>query len=770
MLKEIMTIVLTIGVFLICGHSETPAATEEPGKAKQLIAEGEKFCHKGNFELAARSWEQAITLLNPKEDAYLPAVIRLSNAYQSLGHYQRAMTAFQKALPVAGKSNDSYHKALFFSSLGDLYVSLENTKDALRYLEKGESIAIQAKNPHVLANLLNNRGNALTQNEDYQGAAEAYNECLDLIEQSPGTIHEPHLHELKSKVVINLTRVMFQTDDQEAAAALDSALRHIEKLSDSHNKAAALISLSLLIRDTMPATDRSELAPYSLRMLNEAKRIGKDLRDDRIASYAYGYAGQLYEAETRYSEALRLTRSAIFFAQKGHFPEILYLWQWQSGRLFKAGGDIEKAVSAYHSAISTLNPIRGELLREHRSEKNAFYEKVKPVYLGFAELLLKQTETIPDDKSREDKLKKARDIMELLKTAELQDFFQDECVTSVRTKITSPDHAPSHTAILYPILLPDSPVLLLTLPDGMRQVRIPADSERLIKTAKQFQKQLQMTGSDEYQENAKQLYNWLIRPVGNELTTLKIDTLIIAPDGALRLIPFSALHDGNHFLVEKYAVVTVPGITLTDLKPPEGKLVEILANGLSEARHGFSPLPNVPGELENIRTVMGGRILQDKEYTIDNLTREFKNHEYPIVHMATHGVFGGTVKDTFLLTYDDRLTMDRLEQLIDLARFREQQVELLTLSACQTAMGDERAALGLAGVAIKAGVRSVIATLWSVHDESTYVAISEFYRQLKTPGISKAEALQNAQKKLIAHQRYQHPAYWAPFLLIGNWM
>ncbi len=138
--------------------------------------------------------------------------------------------------------------------------------------------------------------------------------------------------------------------------------------------------------------------------------------------------------------------------------------------------------------------------------------------------------------------------------------------------------------------------------------------------------------------------------------------------------------------------------------------------------------------------------------------------------MATHGVFGGTPEESFLLNYDSRLTMNGLEKLISFSRFREKPVELLTLSACQTALGNERAALGLAGVAVKAGVRSAIATLWHVDDEATSLAIREFYRQIREPGISKAQALQNTQKKLIEQRRYWHPLYWGPFLLIGNWM
>ena len=139
--------------------------------------------------------------------------------------------------------------------------------------------------------------------------------------------------------------------------------------------------------------------------------------------------------------------------------------------------------------------------------------------------------------------------------------------------------------------------------------------------------------------------------------------------------------------------------------------------------------------------------------------------------MATHGVFGSNADNTFLLLYDDKLNMNRLSTLIDSGKIDKNRMDLLTLSACQTGMGDERAAMGLAGVAVKAGVRSVLATLWFVDDEATSLVIREFYRQLKTGGdISKATALQNAQKMLLSQKNFYHPAYWGPFLILGSWL
>ncbi len=745
----------------------------------ELIARGEEFYKKGDFEHAALSWEQAIHLMNPEPDTamYSETVMHLANAYQELGYHMKALAVLDNALPYVEKSNDKYSCILILNTLGDVHLSLGNIVESFNYLMKGvkkaQSLAdSDTGKGYFLASSLNNLGNILVADENFQEALTAYDECIKLISQSENAA------DLKSKVLMNLFFARSEISTYEdALAALNDSLAHIRSRQDSHEKAANMISLALLIRKRVQKSKTgnqkselhsSQLTTHRYNLLNEAKQIGSVLQNPVISSYAYGYMGQLYEDRKRYPEALKLTRSAIFLAEQGNYPEILYLWQWQTGRLFKALGRVEQAEKAYTGAIQTLSPIRHELFRGHRLQKDSFKEKVKPVYLGFAELQLMQAETA-DEENRVNRLKQARDTIELLKTAELQDFFQDECITT-REGSESPNHAPPNTALIYPISFQDHLTLLMILPNGMKHVNVPVDSDRLGTMVKQFRKHLQTRTRKLFIPDGRQLFDWLIRPAEPELTAQDVDTLIIAPDGALRLIPFSALLDGRRFLVEKYAVGTIPA-SIGDPWPVEMENIPTLLIGISESVQDFPPLPNVKQELEDIKEIMDARtVLRDQEYTISNITEELKNKEYSVVHIATHGVFGGNYRDSFLLAYDDKLTMNRLEQLISLGRFRENQVELLTLSACQTALGDERAALGLAGVAVKAGAGSAVATLWFVDDEATSVAVREFYRQLRIPGMTKAKALQNTQKKLIAKLRYRHPIYWAPFLLIGNWL
>ena len=209
---------------------------------------------------------------------------------------------------------------------------------------------------------------------------------------------------------------------------------------------------------------------------------------------------------------------------------------------------------------------------------------------------------------------------------------------------------------------------------------------------------------------------------------------MIVPDGALRTIPLAALHDGEQFLVARYAVVTTPGLTLTDPRPLPRERAQLLLNGLTESVQGFAPLPYVAEELQTIHKIYGGTVLQNGQFTLSNMEKGLEQTPYSIVHIASHGQFDSDSEKTFLLTYEGKLSMDKLEQFLGLSKFRTEAVELLTLSACQTAAGDDRAALGLAGVAIKAGARSALATLWTVNDPASALMVSDFYRQLQRPG------------------------------------
>jgi CHAT domain-containing protein len=266
------------------------------------------------------------------------------------------------------------------------------------------------------------------------------------------------------------------------------------------------------------------------------------------------------------------------------------------------------------------------------------------------------------------------------------------------------------------------------------------------------------------------LHDWIMKPVEPELGASGINTLVFVPDGALRTIPMAALYNGSQFLIEKYAVAVTPGLSLTDPRPINRETVKLLSAGLSDSVQGFPALPNVTKELESIQQIYGGKQLLNDQFKISRVEGELKEQPFTILHIASHGTVEKDVNNSFILAYDGKITMDRLGELVGLYKYRNTPLELLTLSACETAAGDDQAALGLAGVAVKAGARSALATLWFIDDAATSDLVTEFYLQLQNPAQSKARALQRAQLSILKDPARQHPSYWAPFLLINNWL
>jgi len=279
--------------------------------------------------------------------------------------------------------------------------------------------------------------------------------------------------------------------------------------------------------------------------------------------------------------------------------------------------------------------------------------------------------------------------------------------------------------------------------------------------------------NNKYLTEARQLYDWLIRPLDSLFEAKKIDTLVFVPDDPLRSVPMGAFLDGKTFLIEKYAVAVSPGLTLIEPHRMDWKNASLFANGLSQAVPGFRALPAVDDEIKQItQSVPNNKTLKNEKFLKADFETVFEKGDFSVVHIASHGMFSGDVRKTFVLAYDKKLFLNAMEAMIRPKQLNDKPVEMLCLSACETAVGDERAALGLAGVAVKVGARSAFATLWCVEDNASSILISEFYRQLVgAKDSSKAMALRNAQMQLLAIPRYdRHPFYWAPYLIIGNWL
>lgn len=351
-------------------------------------------------------------------------------------------------------------------------------------------------------------------------------------------------------------------------------------------------------------------------------------------------------------------------------------------------------------------------------------------------------------------------------------------------------------ALIYMVPRSQQLELILITPEGKPiHKRVPqATGEALQKQVQEFTMTVSnpvFKDTNQYLLPAQQLYQWMIAPLEADLQSQKIDTLMFCVGGGLRTLPLAALHDGKQFLVEKYSFSRIPAFKLTNTIYADLRKSPILAMGASKFQDQ-NPLPAVPVELSTItRSLWQGKSFLNQEFTLANLRSQLVSQPYQIIHLATHAAFQpGEPSNSYIQFWDKKLTLDQMGQ----SPWNNTPLELLVLSACETAIGDKQAELGFAGLAVQARAKSAIASLWEVSDAGTLGLMTQFYQELKTAPI-KAEALRQAQITMlkgqvrleggklrtpketiplppelasIKKQEFSSPYYWAAFTMVGS--
>ncbi|OQW92236.1 MAG: hypothetical protein BWK78_02280, partial [Thiotrichaceae bacterium IS1] len=716
----------------------------------------------------------------------------------------------------------------------------ENQQRAKESLHLAKGFADEIKHPLLQASILNQQGNLWMTQKNYEEALKKYGEATVLAEQDKL---------LKAKILMNIAQTMVtqDTNHEEAQKAIENATTEVGGLSDSnsHDKSFALIALARFWEklQKLQSSENSQSSPpvkepefcstessfkQKLQQPEETQRFNlltlaldanKIQEDRRAVSYAKGYLAGLYLEKWCYSHAKELTEQAIFYAQTyphlmtGYdvknieknvwgYPELLFQWEWQLGKILKTQVQSEQAIGAYGRAAGHLEVAR----KNYASTTPTFGKDGETFYSERADLLLQLARVTTGEDDKQNLLKAAIDSIESRQAASLRNYFRDECITEISPSKDEKKFSLSHTAVFYPILLQDGNVsnemikFSLNLgEDGVKLLLQPSirTSElknqvyafrQKIEEARTKDQKATQDGLDRKEvlqkhleellrDHAQPLYQLLIDPIVGELDKYQIDTLIIIPDGTLYTLPFAALHDGKQFLIEKYALVVTPGLQLTNLgsSMPRDKIAALL-NGLSEKVEGFGQLDarQALDDISKVQELTKVDRLEDETFTITNLQKSFRN-PYSIVHFTTHGHFDKDPNNTFLLTYESVadpthfLTINHLQELLS---DTGKPIDLLTLSACESALGDENAALGLAGVALQTGIHSALATLWRVDANAANHLIRYFYNNIANKQlVTKAQMLKDAQKELRTEYNgdYSHPYFWAGFLLVGNW-
>ena len=709
------------------------------------------------------------------KSADVSGLLKQAALYQAKGQVNLAQNALKQALGQAQAVGDKRTEALVKNNLASLWILASRKYRALTeepdiYLLESLKIAEELDDKSLESSIRANLGNLLVGWGNYEDAVWNF---MQAVEQADKDGND----ELAARCRIGMaTAAVFHGSMSTAAEYAGAAEANIAKVENGRDKALLHIKLGDVYSRMMDnAADREQRGVYLAKggvqyhkSVTEARKVG----DEASQAYSIGFLAGLYETEGRYAEALQLSRAALRLAQKNRLYDAMYQWQWLIGRLHNQLGNHDRAIDAYKTAVDNLSSIRNDLAIVYGNDNSptTFRDSVGPVYYELADLLLKKADEVEDDSARIALLVEARDTVEALKGAELSDYFQDDCANMVNAGAKSIGQMSPTAAIVYIIPLESRLELLVETKSGLKKVTVNVPSRRLMDQARLFRHHVERRTTYFFKSHAEALYAWIIEPIKKILETDGVDTLVFVPDGALRNVPMAALFDGKKYLLEQYAVGVAPGLSLIESQEATSPNSRFLFSGLAAERHGFPGLPAVVQEAELIAKSFAATQLMDATFLKDDLENMFLRNDYRFVHIASHGQFSGRAESTFVLTYDGFLTLDDLENLIRPSSYRGAPVELLTLSACQTAAGDDKAALGLAGVAIKAGCRAALASLWFVSDQASALMVDEFYRALAKPGTTKAKALQHAQTVLRNDPRFRHPRYWAPYLMIGNWL
>ncbi|WP_414586508.1 CHAT domain-containing protein [Scytonema sp. PCC 10023] len=726
----------------------------------------------------------------------------LGNTHRLQGEYDQAIQDFERSNEIAKRIDNQTYIASTLNGLANTYafVALRNERRVQFAREVGDQKAVEKFQQETTKN----RHQAVQYFEQSLDLARSQNDKANEVRSLLGLVRLYHRQHL---------------DNPDANNTLQQAMVVNEQLSDSRDKAYGAIQLAHLLqllthRDEVADTEgaaqclETELSPKPVELLNKAVAIAQKIQDLEVESFAKGRLGHIYECRKDYQRSLNFTQQALVNTAAN---ESLYLWAWQAGRLFKAQGRVKEAINFYEKSVDSLKSIRNDLALQQRDFQFDFRDNVEPVYRELLELRLEQTNNLRGAEIQQN-LEFVLPIVDELRLAELQNYLGNDCDLAPIQKPVA--LVGKSTAVISSIILKERLAIILTLPDGEKKLKsklfwvaLPRQELRDIINDLRVQLEKRSDLENTYKAKSQQVYDWFIRPLIPDLVSEKIESLVFISDGILRSIPMAALFDGKQFLIEKYAIATASALTLTN--PTQFNPVElrVLAFGLTEpatvktdtGSRFFEPLSAVKSEVNSITTnISGSKGLLDQEFTPDRLQQELEKNVYPVIHLATHGKFGIDSRETFLVTgklveenrqksptterYNEKLTMNDLYQLISNTRngaLRSPRrgdllspIKLLTLTACETAVGSDRETLGLAGISIQAGAQSTIASLWKVDDTATVQLIVKFY-QTWSSGLSKAKALQATQIAwLQAHQQdlESHPGYWAPFILIGNWL
>ncbi|WP_377476733.1 MAG: CHAT domain-containing protein [Microcoleus anatoxicus] len=760
-----------------------------------------------NFTIPSQDCQQLITekLVTIKRSVKTPSNPTLKNlqitgarllgdVWRQLGYLKESQQLLEELERVVTQQESPQEQALVLLSLGDTYQSLGNRNKFLSVSEDNN----YKKDYENAINLYKKSINVAANNSFLKVQAQLNLLSLVVKRKSEFTGNAKEIQQLRLEILSQLSKLPRSHKLVYAEVSLMNSLVDLKKQLETPNNVSnsSNVNSEKILNYCLPNSAivaESVLGNIEFVSSGEVGRLGakaialaRNLGDFRATAYALGNLGTVYEKNQQWLEAQQCTEQALLLSQNVQLnaPDLAYQWQWQLGRIRRNGEakDVDGAIGAYTAAFNTLQSLRNDLVPISRDGQFDFRDKIEPVYREFVDLLLQGNEPSQGN------LKQARNVIEALQVAELDNFFRDGCVVVNKAEEIDAiaDKYDPTAAVIHAIILPNRLAIILKLP-GKKDLeyRESYQQKTLVKnTIKNLQTYLIQPGNTpEVLAESKKLYKWLIQPIESLLESDRdVKTLVFILDRPLQGIPMGALYDerSDQYLMEKdYALALVPGLQLLEPKPwnqVKSSKLKVLLGGvdLPQTLEGqnFEKIQKLLEELDGVgKNISISKRFLNENFTLTNLQQELALANIPILHIKTHGQFSSDPEKTFLVGFGTLLKSNDLDKLIKRGNKQDvRAIELLVLSACKTAQGDDRAVLGLSGVAIRAGARSTVSSLWVAEDAVNTKIIVRFYEELRQPGMTRAKALHNAQKAYFQAKEELEPHFWAPYIIVGNWL
>ena len=758
--------------------------------AKVNNTSGNYLWQTGNIELALNSWQDAAKYYTRagERQGIVKAQINQTKALQALGLTRRAVKVLETVNESLQQETNLQLKATGLKRLGISLRNLGRLEQSAEILRQSLAVSQQTKVDNSIWLELGNTyrqqreralniGREETAEQYFQEAIAAYqkartadslllssqlNQLSLLIEARQYAAAESLVSEIEfpNDLAANRSNVYALLNYARSLTCLQSPVGTVPLCKVSHDLS------SNSINTTINTTEIVEL-------IQKAIAISRSTGDTIAEAQALSQLAEIYELAGDYEAAFDYNQQGLLLLAEKSAADIAYRLEWQQGRIFKQQGKITPATNAYDRSISLLSQIRENILAIDPQVQFSFRDRIEPVYREYADLLLTNSDGEPPSNSN---LRSAIRVINALQIAELENYLGCDLSRLVKIDETTVDA----TAVqIYPIVLSDRLAIVVDIPGKqLTYIETKVSQSQIAESVLALQDNLTQPGkTPETLQYARQMYRWLVEPLEAILQdNPQLETIVFVPDSLLRNIPLGILYDGEQYLIEQdYALVISPQLELFAPAPSPNPLTILTGGvGISQTIEGreFPAIAQVARELNQIASEMNtNNPLLNEEFTETKIRQQLQKGDFSAIHWKTHGVFSSDPTATFLVAYQDSIKANELQSLVQTAsREGQKPLELLVLSACETATGDNRAVLGLAGLTVRTGARTALSTLWRADDRATTLLMTEFYQQLQQPGTTKAEALRQAQLFIMKEEGYFAPHYWGTYVLVGNWL